>query len=150
MSNVAEKLNLKGDLKIVLTDKYGNVKDERDIKNLVVTTGLNFIVDRMAGTGSNIMSHMAVGTGSTAVAAGDTTLETELARVALDSDNTSTNTITYIATFPAGTGTGAITEAGVLNAASSGDLLSHTVFSVVNKAADDVMTINWTITLNAV
>ena len=54
----------------------------------------------------------------------------------------------YVATFPAGTGTGAITEAGILNASSSGTLLCRTVFSVINKGAADTLGITWTVTVN--
>ena len=50
--------------------------------------------------------------------------------------------------FAAGSGTGAITEAGVFNASSGGTMLCRTVFSVVNKGADDSMTITWTITVS--
>ena len=89
---------------------------------------------------------MAVGTGSSAAAAGNTTLGSEAARVALTSSTVSNNTITYVATFGAGTGSGALTEAGVFNASSNGDLLCRTVFSVVNKGANDAMTITWVIT----
>ena len=51
--------------------------------------------------------------------------------------------------FEAGDATGAVTEAGIFNAASGGDMLCRTVFSVVNKAADDTMSVTWTITLSA-
>jgi hypothetical protein len=55
---------------------------------------------------------------------------------------------TYVASFPAGTGTGAVTEAGIFNASSGGTMLCRTVFSVVNKGADDAMSITWTITVS--
>ena len=60
----------------------------------------------------------------------------------------STNTITYTATFPAGTGTGAITEAAVLNASSSGTMLCRTTFPVVNKAAGDTIAVTWVVTVS--
>ena len=44
--------------------------------------------------------------------------------------------------------TGAITEAGLFNASSSGTMLCRTVFSVVNKGASDAMTITWTVTVS--
>ena len=96
------------------------------------------------------MTHMAVGTGSTAAVIGDTTLGTEIAasRVALTSTVASTNTIVYVATFGSGVGTGAVTEAGIFNASSAGTMLCRTVFSVVNKAAGDTMNITWTITIS--
>ena len=70
-------------------------------------------------------------------------------REALDSTSAASNTITYVSSFEAGEATGAVTEAGVFNAASSGTMLCRTVFAVVNKAADDTMSVTWTITLTA-
>jgi hypothetical protein len=67
----------------------------------------------------------------------------------LDSSTESSNTITYVSSFEAGDATGAITEAGIFNAASGGDMLCRTVFSVINKAADDTLSVTWTITLTA-
>lgn len=148
MSSINEQLGLKGELTITLTDKNGNIKEQKKETNLVVNDGLYFITDRMVGNTPSVMSHMAIGSGTVSPAAGDTTL-TELGRVALTSATSTDNTVTYVATFPAGTGTGAVTEAGVFNDATTGDMLCRTTFNVVNKAADDVMTINWTITLNA-
>lgn len=142
-------LKLRGDVAIVLRDKQGNVKDERNIKNLIVNTGLNFICDRMKND-ETAMTHMALGSGSTAAAAGDTTLGSQLgSREALDSDTVSSNTITYTSSFEAGDATGAVTEAGIFNAASGGTMLCRTVFAVVNKSADDSLSVTWQITLTA-
>jgi hypothetical protein len=93
------------------------------------------------------MSHMAVGTGTTAAAVGNTALVTELDRNALSSTTVSTNTVQYSGTWAAGDGTGALTEAGIFNASSAGTMLARTVFSVVNKGASDQVTITWTITV---
>jgi hypothetical protein len=143
-----DTIKVTGDLKIVLTDEHGQIKHEQEIKNLVVTTGKNFIASRMKDTTDTAMSHMAIGTGTTAAAAGDTTLGTEAGRVALTSTTVTTNNVAYVATFPAGTGTGAITEAGLFNASSSGTMLCRTVFSVINKGAADTLGITWTVTVN--
>ena len=91
---------------------------------------------------------MAIGTGSTAAAAGNTALGSESARTALTSTTVSGADIVYVDTFAAGTGTGAITEAAILNASSGGTMLCRTVFSVVNKGANDAMTITWTVTVS--
>ena len=136
-----------GKLTIEIKDKHGNVKDKRDLTNLVVDDGLGFIASRMKDT-PDVTSHMAIGTNSTAAAAGDSALGTEAARVALTSTTVTSNSVAYVATFAAGTGTGAITEAGILNAASAGTLLCRTVFSVINKGASDSMTVTWTITIS--
>jgi len=144
-----EKPKATGTLEIVLRDQNGNVKDQRKVNNLVVDTGLAYIADRMADAAESAMSHMAVGTGSTAAASGDTTLETEAGRVALTSTTQTNEDVVYVATFSAGTATGALTEAGILNAASGGTLLCRTVFSTVNKGASDSLQITWTVSMAA-
>jgi hypothetical protein len=143
-----DTIKMTGDLKIVLTDANGQITHEQEIKNLVVTTGKNFIASRMKDTTDTAMTHMAIGSGTTAAAVGDTTLGTELGRVSLTSTTVTTNNVAYVATFPAGTGTGAVTEAGLFNASSSGTLLCRTVFSVINKGAADTLGITWTVTVN--
>jgi hypothetical protein len=149
-----EDLKVKGRLNIVLRDKDGNVKDEREVDNLVVNAGLAYIISRMVGTSKAVMSHMALGSGTTAAAAGQTDLVSLLgAREALDSTTiagANSNQVVYVSSFEAGDATGAVTEAGIFNDASAGDMLCRTVFAVVNKAADDAMTVTWTITLSAV
>jgi hypothetical protein len=149
--NTNEKIVATGELKIVVTAPDGTVKQEETVKNLVVTTGLGFIASRMEGTSANVMSHMAIGTGSTAAAAGNTTLGTESARVALTSTTVTGPAVAYVATFPAGTPASltAITEAGIFNASSAGTMLCRTVFAVVNKDVGDTMSITWTVTMAA-
>lgn len=132
---------MKGRLTIAINDEV-----VRDIDNLVVTTGKNYVASRMKDATTTAMSHMAVGTGSTAAAAGDTALGGEAARVALSSTAVSGADVTYSATFPAGTGTGALTEAAVLNASSAGTMLCRTVFAVVNKGVSDQMSVTWVVT----
>lgn len=144
---ISDQIKAVGKLTITVTGDDGQVKDQRIVDNLVVTAGKGFIASRMTGTAANVMSHMAIGTGSTAAAAGDTTLATESARVSLTSSTTTNAQTLYVGTFPAGTGTGAITEAGLLNAGVGGTLLCRTVFAAVNKGANDAMTINWTVTI---
>ncbi len=144
---INDLIKVKGELKLTLTNPQGNVKHEVIVPNLVVTTGKNFIADRLKNN-TTVMSHMAIGTGSTAAAAGNTALGSEAGRVALTSSTVTDNAVAYVASFGAGTGTGAITEAGLLNASSSGTLLCRTVFSVINKGANDTLGITWTVTIS--
>ena len=143
-----EETKATGKLTVEIKDKHGNVKETREATNLVVSAGLDFIASRMKDATATAMSHMAIGTGSTAAASGNTTLGTESARQALTSTTVNYNAVSYVASFAAGTGTGAITEAGILNNSTGGTLLCRTVFSVVNKGASDSMTITWTITIS--
>ncbi|MDB2580770.1 hypothetical protein N9X62_00045 [Candidatus Poseidoniales archaeon] len=119
-----------------------------EVDNIVVTTGKGYVASRMKDATATAMSHMGIGTGSTAAVAGDTALGSQSVRSALTSTTVNTNEVTYVATFSAGSGTGAITEAGIFNASSSGTMLCRTVFSVVNKGASDSMTITWTVTVS--
>jgi hypothetical protein len=145
-----ENAKLRGDVSIVLKDKSGNVKDKRDITNLVVDTGLNLILTRLKDTSKNVMSHMAVGTNSTTPVAGHTDLLSIAgSREPLDSTTVNGNSITYVSSFEAGDGTGSLVEAGIFNNSTGGDMLCRTTFPVVNKGADDVMSITWTITLSS-
>ena len=145
-----DSLKLKGRVGIVLKDKDGKVKETREIDNLVVDAGLDFIASRMKDATATAMTHMALGSGSTAAAAGNTDLGSILgSREALDSTTVTANAIAYVSSFEAGDATGAVTEAGLFNASSGGTMLCRTVFSVVNKQADDSMTVTWTVTISA-
>ena len=135
-------LKLTGKLSISINDEV-----VQEVPNLVVTAGKNYVADRIKNN-STVMSHMAIGTGTAAAAAGNTALGSESARTALTSSTVTDNEIVYVDTFAAGTGTGAITEAGIFNASSGGTMLCRTVFSVVNKGASDAMTITWTVTVS--
>jgi hypothetical protein len=146
--NLTDTFTPTGELEIIVRDSQGNIKETRKAKNLVVTSGKTYLASRAVGTSANIISHMAIGTGTATPAAGDTALGTEAGRVTLASASNTANAITYTATFPAGTGTGAITEAAVLNAASSGTMLCRTTFPVVNKAAGDSIAVTWTVTIS--
>mgnify|MGYP006258146457 FL=1 len=140
---INDGLKLKGKLAISL-----NGKIIQEVDNLVVTAGKGYVASRMKDATATAMSHMAIGSGSTAAAASDTALGNQLGRVALTSTTVSSAVVTYVASFPAGTGTGAVTEAAILNASSGGTMLCRTVFSVVNKGAQDSMTVTWTVTVS--
>lgn len=142
-----ELIKATGDVTITLHDENGQIKEHRHVPNLVVTVGKNFIASRMIGTTPAVMSHMAIGTSSTAAAAANTALGTEVGRSTATA-SVSNAVVSYSSTFAAGTGTGAIVEAGIFNAASAGTMLCRTTFSVINKAAADSLTINWNVTIN--
>lgn len=142
-----ESVSIKGNLEVILLDEKGIQKDYRKIDNLVVAVGKQVIAARLIGNTIAIPSHMAVGTDVTAAATGQTALGAEIGRVVFDSTARTTNVLTYVATFPAGTGTGALTEAAILNASSTGNMLCRTTFSTVNKAAGDTIVITWNVTV---
>ena len=138
-----DNFNMIGHLSISINDEV-----VQEVPNLVVTDGKEYVASRMKDTTKAAMSHMAIGTVSTAAAASDTALGGQVNRQALTSATVAGTTITYIATFGAGSGTGAITEAGLFNASSAGDMLCRTVFAVINKGQNDAMTISWSVTVS--
>jgi len=139
---------------IALTGKLTiSLNDEivQETNNLVVTAGREWVAARMKNT-STVMTHMGVGTGTTAAVIANTALETQHG----DGRQTLTTSggtvagavITFHRTFAAGNQTGAITEAGIFTAATGGTMLARTVFGVVNKGALDTMTISWAVTIS--
>lgn len=142
------QVQIKGRVRAVLRDRDGTIKRVEDVDNLITSAGRNALIARLASSpGTAVPTHMAIGTGATAANAADTTLQTEIDRNALTSNTASTNVLTMVGDWAAGDGTGAITEAGVLSASSSGTLFSRAVFSAINKAAGDTLQITWTYTL---
>lgn len=114
--------------------------------HLIVTAGKNYVAGNFSGTGEpeNLRYH-GFGTGTTAAAAGDTALQTELTtQYAADntrptgSQSSTTNVYTTVATLSPDTGgTIAVTEWGLLSQAATGGgtLFDRQVFSAVNLVA---------------
>lgn len=143
-----EPISISGQINAVLTNKKGEVIAQYDVPNLITTAGKNWAASRLAGAASAVITHMAIGSGNTAPAVGQTTLVTETARVAITSGNASGNVLTVVATFGPGTGTGSINECGLLNASSAGTLVARSTNVVLTKGASDTLALTWTITLN--
>lgn len=130
---------------LVLRGPDGNIKSRRRIFNTVTTNGKEGIADNILLTPTlGKPTHMAVGTGSPAANA----LGTELDRNALTSKTRSGAVVTMVGDWAAGDATGALTEAGVFNASSSGNMWLSTSFSVINKGASDTLQITWTLTIS--
>lgn len=140
-----DNLSIRGDLNIKVTGEDGVLKQEVDIRNAVKTAGLYGLLDQALETPTlGKVTHMAVGTGTP----GATTLGTEVDRNALTSKTRANAVLTMEAEWAAGDATGALTEAGLFDASSSGNMWCSASFSVVNKGANDTLTITWTLTLS--
>lgn len=142
-----DSLPLAINVEVELRGPDGVLKQREELHNLIPTIGKEAIIDNiLAAPTLGKPTHMAIGTGTEAAAAGDTKLKTELDRNALTSKERSGKVVTMVGTWAAGDGTGAITEAGLLSAVAEGNLFARAVFSVVNKGAEDTLTITWKIT----
>lgn len=126
--------------------------------HLIVTAGKNYVASCFDNTAEpeNLKYH-GFGTGTTAAAAGDTALVTELTtEYAVDntrptgSQAHSSNTYTTAATLtPDSGGTLAITEWGLFSASSSTTLFDRQVFAAVNldSTAGDSLTATYVLTI---
>jgi hypothetical protein len=124
----------------------------KQASNLITNAGRALISGLINGSGSPAAAtYIAVGTGTTAANATDTTLQTEsstsgLSRaagtVSLITTSVTNDTAQVTKTFSV-TGTVAVTEAGLLNASSTGTLLCRQVFSAVNVVNTDSLAVTW-------
>jgi hypothetical protein len=150
-------MNMEENIKVtghIWVHKNGELVAERP--NIVTTAGKNSLATLLnsASAGTSVVTHMGFGTSSTAVAAGDTVLGTELvgngyARVAVTRSNPSGNVVQYVATLTGITASVTVQEAGLFNAATSGTLFAHQLTGAValNNSADSLQ-ITWQITFS--
>lgn len=142
---------LKGKYTATLYDANGRLKQRVEGSNVVCTNGKEFLASFLnsaaAGAATFTMKYLAIGTDSTAEAAGNTALGAELSRT--------TGTVSYVsnqiyqvtATFAAGSGTGAIVEYGLFSSNTNGTMLSRDTESVINKGASDTLAITYQMTV---
>lgn len=145
-----DSFKMHGAMTLIL-DRANGEREITHKDNLIVDVGFDFICDAIGKSVSrpNVASHIEFGTDTTAAAAGQTALGVPALRKAAAYAHTAgTKVMTFTATFNAGEATGAITEAGVFNAAAAGIMLDRVVFPVVNKGADDTLTAVFTFTLS--
>jgi len=147
---IEEGMSIKGSITLLLAKPTGEVEVVHK-DNIIVNGGFDFVADAIGNSASRpgVMGWIAVGTGSTAAAATQTALITEIKRNAATYAHTAgTKVFTFTASYPAGDATGALTEAGVFNAASAGAMFDRVVFPVVNKGVDDSLTAVFTFTMS--
>ena len=131
---------------------FGAWQDSMTVSNLVTNAGVAAVAGIIGEVGAvDPFEYIAVGTGTTAAGATDTALVTEitdsgLARVqasaSLITTDVTNDTLKLTTTFTV-SGTKAVTESGVFNAASSGTMIARQVFSAVNVASGDNLQVDW-------
>ena len=145
------EVNLKGDWFIKLYGPDGILKDSRESHNVVVTVGKEFLASFMYSAAlapsTFTMKYMAVGSDTTAEVVGNTALGVELGRHTGTAGNTGA-IYTVVATFAAGSGTGAISEYGILSSNTGGTLFNRLTTAVVNKGASDTLTVTANLTIS--
>jgi hypothetical protein len=146
-----DSIDMKGRLTLKLHDASGNLVKEHAADNAIVMAGRDLVAKLFAGIATDPISHIAVGTGNTAVdPANDTALKAESARKLITTKNITTDVgkmrITVSAEFGADV-IGALTEAAIFNSATanSGVMYNRVVFDTINKPAEFKLTLVWEI-----
>ena len=148
--DIRTQTKVTGHVNLKLFSSNGQLKERRDFNNLVVTVGKNFLAAWLTtAEAGGFMPFVALGTGSNAPSAGDTTLQTELvgggySRVS-GTLTSALNVLQNVTSFGPGNGTGALTECGLFSASTIGTMFARQVFSVVNKASGDTLQVTWQI-----
>jgi hypothetical protein len=148
--NAGEKDTFKviGRVKAEVFGPDGELKAVEETDNLILTVGKNMIADRLLASPTlGVPTHIGVGTSGTAPAAGDTTITGET-RVALTSKTRSTNVVTYVGDWAAGSATGTLQETGLWDASSAGNLVGRATFTSIVKGASDTLKVTWTWTIS--
>jgi len=131
---VTKTLKIKNNLKIEVYDSERKLIQQYEGHNLVTTIGFNVLASRVYANTYDPFSYIAIGTGDTAPALTDTALEAEIDREAatcsLITTDTTNDTAELTYTFDI-SGDKSLTEAGVFNAASAGNMLSRHTFSAL-------------------
>jgi hypothetical protein len=142
--NAEELLTVRGHVEFELRGPDGEVKERWEVDNTVTTAGKNGLADQaLAAPSLNKPTHMALGTGTPT----GTALQTELDRNALATKTRSTNVLTFTANWVAGEATGTLTEAGLFDAASTGNMWLSATFTAKVKGAADTLAATWTLTV---
>ena len=153
-----ENTFLKGWFKVDHYDNAGKLLETVETPNVICIPGMNEVAE-LIGTDTTstatAFDYIGVGTGTTPAAKANTELETEITENGL---TRAAGTGTVVTVTDAGdtfqlvksfspTSSYAVTESGILNAASTGEILCHQTFSAINVSDGDTLTITWKITV---
>lgn len=143
-----DNINARGKLDCTLTRGDGTVK-KWIVPNLVVSSGRAYIANLMSTNTVDPITHMGIGSSTTEPNLADIGLGSEIDirefTSKMQGSGSVNNSVVFVADWEPGEGTGAITEAVLLTAASGGILFSRAVFPVQNKGINDTLSIQWTV-----
>jgi hypothetical protein len=112
-------------------DAFNSYVEEQSIvlSQKLTRAGRSDIKDWFIGETASPISHVAVGSGSTAFSVDDTALETEISRIETDPPTVADKKLTYVDVFNTLEGNGSVREIGLLNASTGGTLFNRAVLS---------------------
>lgn len=156
-----ENLGVHGYFTLTVFDEFGNVKQTLQTPNTVVDTGIDCMSDLVFGTtictSEAFFNYLQIGTGTTAPTSANTALETPIGGCARIQDGTvavvsptGEITATIEVTFSGATCAATVTEAGVFDALTSGNMLARKTFLGVTVGASDTLTVTYNIKIEMV
>lgn len=149
-----DQIQLRGRMEAQLWDLKGNPVGPRIVNNnTVVTAGRRWVLENIYSGGAasaQVISHLAVGTSTTAPATSDTALGSESTRVAIGTFTTSNLTsnppsFLAVATFATNLANTTLGEVGLFNSSSSGTMLARATFATIDKTTSNTLTMSYTI-----
>ena len=141
-------VGIRYNIDVIVLDTEGNELRRERVHNILTTAGKNWIRDRINGNETDALTHFAGGTGTTAVAVGDTAMETETFRAAWTSFTDSAAQTVYQYLLPAGSNNGTtFTEGGSFDAASGGTLFNHFLYTAIAKTSSIQILFQVTLTI---
>lgn len=136
----------------------GKVIDIREVENLVVDAGLADAAGLLNGQVTDFFEHVAIGTGTTAATATDTQLQNECtqsggqrgtATTSQQTTDTTDDTAQWIFTFNFTSGASyGVTESGVFNSNTAGNMLCRQTFSAINVSSGDSLQVTWKVDMD--
>lgn len=142
-------------IKEVHSAETGELLRTEETHNLFVDAGLNLLRDLLNSGAVTGMNRFAVGTGTIAVTAADTLLQTEVFRGAFTQTTTATKQLTVKYFLASGSANGnTITEAGIFgngatDTANSGTLCARVLQTADAKTSAEAWTYTWIFTFAA-
>jgi hypothetical protein len=147
MDSMLDNINPRGEVTVQVM-REGREIQRTTSKNMVVNTGRDRIAALIAEDSTALPSHIAVGTGTTAVSLTDTAMESEVERNAFTTKTSSSGVATFKAFFSKSDANGStLTEVGLFDQSSGGTMFCHAILGVpVVKTSSDSVIISWTLT----
>jgi len=147
-----DSLSVNGRFTLEHRDSNGELKERREFSNLVVNDGLArmaalFLSD-ISGTA---FDYIAIGSGSTAPTASDSSLGTEVDRAAATGTQQTTNVTNDTAQLEnqfSFSSSNTISEAGVFDSSTGGTMAARQTFSDINVSDGDTLTVTYQITFS--
>lgn len=150
--DLGDVIQLKGRYEIQLQDILGRpVAPKVVTPNTVVTVGRRWVLENIYSGGAasaQVLSHLAVGTGTTAPATSDTALGSETLRIAIGTFTTSnltssTPNLRFEASFATNQANTTLGEVGIFNSSASGTLFSRSTMTTIDKTTSNTLSISY-------